>query len=133
MVITHVLPYKSGSKGAKHLAQALGVKRIKRENSSYRPKERHVVINWGCGSGNIPVRVAGVRFINKPIAVARASNKALCFNKEVTYQLFVCSHTNQTSHVGPSISAPCPNCLAREEYIGRKKVIKLKPKVIYCL
>ena len=77
-----VVPYKSGSKSAKALAQAVNAKRIKREGSNYRPRSNHVLINWGCGLNNIPTCLLGAPaspILNTFVAVSRASNKLECF------------------------------------------------------
>ena len=71
---TFVLPYKTGSKSAKDLAIALGLKRLKTEGSKAKPK---VVLNWGNAKDHPAFKTAKV--INKPEAVAVASNKTLTF------------------------------------------------------
>lgn len=43
----YVYPYCKGSKSARALADALGAKVLKRENSKFSPKPNRVVINWG--------------------------------------------------------------------------------------
>jgi glutathione synthase/RimK-type ligase-like ATP-grasp enzyme len=64
-----ILPYNIGSESAKALAQALGVKRIK-PHGNYRPQSFVTVLNWGfSGEFSHP------KMLNKPSAVARASNK----------------------------------------------------------
>lgn len=42
-----VLPYKQGSRSAKALADALGGKVLKLENSAYLPRDTDYIINWG--------------------------------------------------------------------------------------
>jgi hypothetical protein len=42
-----VLPYKAASNSARLLAEALGGKRIRLENSRYVPRSGDVVVNWG--------------------------------------------------------------------------------------
>lgn len=64
-----IYPYKAGSASAKALAEALGVKRLKREGPLVLPK--HKVINWG--SSRILRPIADI--LNKPESVANASNK----------------------------------------------------------
>lgn len=43
----YIYPYSSGSESAKLLAERLGAKRIKLQNSEYVHKEENLVINWG--------------------------------------------------------------------------------------
>lgn len=75
-----IYPYKQGSASVKALKQALDAKIIKLENSRYRYKPAHKVINWGNSrrpswmSNDVPV-------INKPEDVAIASNKLLTLEK----------------------------------------------------
>jgi len=42
-----ILPYMKGSRGAKRLAEALGGKRLRLQNSRYRRRPNDVIINWG--------------------------------------------------------------------------------------
>ena len=74
----YLYPYKTGSAGAKALAEALGVKRIKRERSKFRGRPDKIVINWG--NGSLPDQVMACQVINKPEAVNCAGNKLLAFN-----------------------------------------------------
>ena len=41
-----IYPYKLGSQGAAELAAALNTKRV-RSNGNYRPRNNHLIINWG--------------------------------------------------------------------------------------
>jgi glutathione synthase/RimK-type ligase-like ATP-grasp enzyme len=70
--------YKQGSQSAKDLATALDIKRIRHNNSLYRPRAGHRLINWG--SSNLPVHLRACNVINKTEAVALASNKLTFFN-----------------------------------------------------
>ena len=45
-----VLPYRKGSKSAKALAEALGGKVLRLEGSTFSPRKRDLIINWGNGS-----------------------------------------------------------------------------------
>lgn len=45
-----IYPYKAGSKSAKMLAAALSCKLLKISNSKYKPKEHHIVVNWGASN-----------------------------------------------------------------------------------
>jgi glutathione synthase/RimK-type ligase-like ATP-grasp enzyme len=71
-----VYPYKQGSKSAKLLATILGGKVLKREGSSYNPKEGHVIINWG--SSHVP-SFGPATVLNKDVTVAH--NKLTSFVK----------------------------------------------------
>lgn len=70
-------PYKKGSKSAKDLSQALGIKRIKTERSRFKGRASKVVVNWGCSQ--LPDEVLKCQIINSPDSVARASNKLTAF------------------------------------------------------
>lgn len=69
----------AGSEGAKHLAEALDVRRIRHEGSRYVPRPGHKILNWG--SSNLPEYLKVATIINKPEAVAVAVNKLSFFNK----------------------------------------------------
>lgn len=73
----YILPYKNGSTGANDLAKALGVKQIKREGSKFKGSEDKLVINWGSSTSTDEVDKCTV--LNKPMAVATATNKLSCF------------------------------------------------------
>lgn len=65
------------SQGAKELSKALGVKRIRHDNSKFKGANRHTVINWG--SAALPDQVAACHILNKPEAIRNASNKLKSF------------------------------------------------------
>lgn len=73
----NIFPYKMGSEGAKALAQALGVKRIKPEGSKFKGAAHKLVINWGCSK--LPEEVLKCKVLNAPVAVSKASNKLSFF------------------------------------------------------
>lgn len=73
-----MLPYKNGSAGAGDLAKELGVKQIKREGSKFKGSKEKVVINWGSSSTTEEVEKCQV--LNKPEAVAIATNKLTWMN-----------------------------------------------------
>lgn len=79
---TFLYPYKDGSASAKALAQALGIKRVKREGSHFKPSGK-TVINWGCSKlpDNIVLN-GSVKLINPEYLVAIVSDK-LRFFKDV--------------------------------------------------
>lgn len=78
-----VYPYKAGSESAKALANKLGAKRIKKENSKFKGGNK-VVINWG--STNLPEEVKKSMVINTEEAVSEACNKLSFFNKVSKYE-----------------------------------------------
>lgn len=75
----NIYPYKNGSQGAKDLAQALGIKQIKLEGSKFRGSKDKLVINWG--SSTMSDEAMKCEVLNKPEAVAVASNKLSFFKK----------------------------------------------------
>lgn len=84
-----LLPYKMGSASSKALAERIGIKRIKREGSRYKPKPGDTIINWGCGEG-FPQNLLGVcRVLNNPAAVAVATNKLKFFRHVGTEKVSV--------------------------------------------
>jgi len=68
-----ILPYKTGSQSARALKLALGGVAIRTENSRYRYRPGHIVINWG--NSQVPPSLEGVDILNSPSAVAVAANK----------------------------------------------------------
>ena len=62
------------SEGAKNLASALGIRRIRRQGSNLVGQPRKVVVNWGAST--LPSTVEGCSIVNRPAAVKCASNKA---------------------------------------------------------
>lgn len=75
-----IYPYKVGSESVKKLKTELDAKIIKLENSHYRPRISHTIVNWGNSrrpswmSHDVPV-------LNQPEDVAIASNKLLTLEK----------------------------------------------------
>ena len=73
-----IFAYNNGSASAKALAAALDVKRIKHEGPVLNiPKQ--VVINWGASA--IARQIKAKTILNKPEAIAVASNKLKTFQK----------------------------------------------------
>lgn len=68
-------PYNSGSASAKALAQALGIKRLKREGKAIKAK---VLVNWGCSQIHRQIAWAD-SYLNSSYAVAVAANKLQAF------------------------------------------------------
>ena len=64
--------WNENSEGARELATALGIRRIRRgPESAYRGRAGKTVINWG--SSTIPANVEGSRILNNPARVAAMS------------------------------------------------------------
>lgn len=74
----YVLPYKIGSESAKLLAQNLGVKRIRPQNSTLPRSKSAVVLNWGNSTFDYE-SYPNLLFINHPVSVGVASNKLKFF------------------------------------------------------
>lgn len=79
-----ILPYRRGSKSAKALAEALGGKLIRLDNSRYKPRESDVIINWGNSSFGTSLDTVGT-FKNHPELIHRASNKLTFFQMMEDY------------------------------------------------
>ncbi len=74
---TYLYSHNPHSEGAKVLAEALGIKRIKHGKSKFRGSQLKRVINWG--SSKLPDQVAACQVLNKPEAIRNASNKLKSF------------------------------------------------------
>lgn len=70
-----IYPYKTGSASVKKLKEELDGVIIKTENSNYRHREGHLVINWG--NSRRTSNLEGVDMVNNPARVAVAANKLL--------------------------------------------------------
>jgi glutathione synthase/RimK-type ligase-like ATP-grasp enzyme len=73
-----IYPYKTASKSAKALADAMNVPLIGRDIQLINGKPSITVVNWG--SGEPPAAVNACRVLNKPAAVNIAVNKLSTFN-----------------------------------------------------
>jgi glutathione synthase/RimK-type ligase-like ATP-grasp enzyme len=71
-----VFPYRSGSRGARALADAVEGRVLRREGSKYARREGDLIINWG--ATDCPYSGRGVA--NQPDTIEPASNKLKCFN-----------------------------------------------------
>lgn len=71
-----IYPYKLGSKSAKALAEALGIKRVRKEGPAIRTD---TLINWGASAIHRVVVIEGGYYLNHPVAVADAANKLQSF------------------------------------------------------
>jgi glutathione synthase/RimK-type ligase-like ATP-grasp enzyme len=72
-----VLPYKQGSRSAKALAEALGIKVLKLVGSKWKPSSDSVVINWG--NTQDVNKLEGFAVLNRE--TQSATNKLLFFQK----------------------------------------------------
>lgn len=68
-------PYNQGSASAKALAEALGIKRLKRNG---KPIKCDTVINWGCSQFERAIHYDNI--LNSPTGVSWAVNKLRAFN-----------------------------------------------------
>lgn len=75
---SYLFSWNKNSEGAKVLADALKIKRIRHEGSTFKGSSKKTVINWG--SSNLPDEVLKSRVLNDPKAVQRCSNKLTFFN-----------------------------------------------------
>lgn len=90
---TYIYSHNPGSQGAKELAKALGIKRIRHEGSRLKLGRNDTLINWG--SARLPDHVASAgTVLNSPEAVASASNKRNFFNRVGTAARCVPATTN---------------------------------------
>lgn len=75
---TYVYSHNPHSEGAKELAKALGIKRIKHGQSKFKGGGGKAIVNWGAGT--LPDQVAACEKIyNPPQAIRNASNKLKSF------------------------------------------------------
>lgn len=75
----YIYAHNAGSEGAKLLKEAMGIQRIKNENSKFRGSPNKVVINWG--SSALPPEVLKSTVLNRPDRVTEAINKLSFFRK----------------------------------------------------
>lgn len=73
-----LVPYKKGSASVRLLRSSLPGSRIVRvDSSTYTPKKKHLIVNWG-NSSKFYFNPTG-KVLNPPEAVAKASNKLTAF------------------------------------------------------
>lgn len=75
--INSVYSHNFKSAGARRLAKALKVKRIKHQNSRFKGGPRKLVLNWG--STEVPTEVTKCNVLNSPIRVRFCTNKLRFF------------------------------------------------------
>lgn len=83
MAISALFPYKAGSKSATALAQALAIKTLKLQNSTFVPKAAKTLLNWGSTTMPEAFVQSGMKIINPPDKLRSASNKKMFFEKTV--------------------------------------------------
>lgn len=74
MARIRIYPYKSGSRSARALADALGGRVLRLEGSTFRPRQGDLIINWG--SSRCPFQDR----LNSSSAVVQASDKLCAFD-----------------------------------------------------
>lgn len=74
----YILPYKSASKSANALAEAMGVPLLGVDMKLLKGGPNKMIINWGKGDVDSTIRACG-RIINKPEAICIATNKIKTF------------------------------------------------------
>lgn len=77
-MVLHLYAWNEHSEGARELCQALGIRRIRRERSTYVGCHNKTVVNWG--STTLPGNIQESRIINRPETVAAMSNKRTFFD-----------------------------------------------------
>jgi glutathione synthase/RimK-type ligase-like ATP-grasp enzyme len=92
-MMLNVYPYHRASRSAKALAQELGCKRIRRENSRYRGMPEKDVINWGCTE--LPAEVRKSRVLNQPEHVRISADKLKWFQQMECRDLTPLYHTDR--------------------------------------
>jgi len=76
---TLLYPYNPGSAGARQLAEALDIRRIKHNTTRYNRPRGDTIINWG--ASDIHFDFTGETVFNYPAAVRVATNKLLFFRE----------------------------------------------------
>lgn len=75
-----IYSYSQGSEGAKELAKALGIKRLRHDgNSKWQGGKDKVLINWGSSQLPEQFTFGGTKIINHPNDIGNMSNKLLAF------------------------------------------------------
>jgi len=70
---TWLWAYNTGSRSAQALAEAMSIRRLRHENSSFIGRPTRNIINWG--SSSLPGRVLECRIFNNPVSVLDAADK----------------------------------------------------------
>jgi glutathione synthase/RimK-type ligase-like ATP-grasp enzyme len=76
---TKLYAYRPGSRGARALANELGIRILRHEGSRYAPRSGDIIINWG--SSDLPDRLlsSDARILNPPGPVKTCTNKLQFF------------------------------------------------------
>lgn len=76
----------NNGKSSKLLSESLGIKRIKKNNSRYRPKAGDIILNWG--ATNIPsvLGYGALQWINHYTKIRGVTNKLNFFQKVYNYK-----------------------------------------------
>lgn len=140
--MAHIYPYNPSSRSAKELSKGTGYKRVKHTGDVIRVD---TLINWG--SSKIDRKIEGA-IINKPEAVAKASNKLSAFklfkkkgvnipdftesleeaNKWLAEGSIVVARTKLKAHSGDGIIIYDPDEVPKGEIIATKLYTKYIPK-----
>ena len=107
-----VLPYKQGSRSARALAEALGGRVLKIENSKFRPRPDDVIINWG--STRTTERVGNAKLVNPYQSISAVSNKRTFFQKvsELEPEILPPHWTHATAIPNDAFPVVCRTVLA---------------------
>ena len=89
MAIAALFAYSQASAGAKELAEALDISRLRHRGGKFVGSPNKLVLNWGATEDKIPENVRSCRFLNKPEDVAKA------VNKDQTFRIF---HEKEVPH-----------------------------------
>lgn len=73
----YIYAWNTHSESARNLKDAMGIRKIKNENSRFIGRPNKIVINWG--SSQLPEEVLKCRVINRPELVSICSNKLTFF------------------------------------------------------
>lgn len=73
----NIYSWNEASEGAKQLAAAMGIKRLKHEGSKYKGKPDKTVINWG--SSSVPDEVKKSKILNHPSVISVCADKLKFF------------------------------------------------------
>lgn len=76
-MVGYLYSYNQGSQGSRALADALGIRRLRHEGSTFRGSANKTVINWG--SSALPDNLRGSPVLNRPEQVAIACDKLRFF------------------------------------------------------
>jgi len=90
----HIYAWNQASEGARELAEALGIRRIKAERSTYVGRPDKTVINWGAST--VPDNVAAATLLNAPSNVGAMSNKNTFFDLLSIGDARLPEHTTQS-------------------------------------